>query len=262
MTGIIFSKSARYDPVSLGDDTSTHSQLSKNHDLEDLPFTPNPKRKWKRIFLGGIISAVLGCLAIIGAVDTFHRVRSITPEKPHIQSPCYCGHSSAEARSLNCEYVPMASAWLPPHCRDTYLETEFDKLGPNPDSTWTYYADYARTTPIAIATISEFAGSTTRFYNEWQWHVMHCMFYWRKLHRAQFSGVVIEPRFNTDAHIGHCTRLILSLNTTSTTVSGVGLGSDKWTREEVEDPADWGDVRDGYGGSPPRGYLNDMVMNT
>jgi hypothetical protein len=86
------------------------------------------------------------------------------------------------------------------------------------------------------------------------------MFYWRKLHRAQFSGVIVEPRFNTDAHISHCTRLILSKNTTSTTVSGVGLGRDRYTKEELEEPVLWDDVRDGYGDHPPKGYLNGVNM--
>ncbi|KAH8812252.1 hypothetical protein F5884DRAFT_636863, partial [Xylogone sp. PMI_703] len=124
-------------------------------------------------------------------------------------SPCYCGNSVEQAQSLGCKFVPMSAAWLPSHCRDEYLEEEFNNIGPNADHSWTYYADYGRTETLDTITISTFAGSTIRFYNDWEWHVMHCIFYWRKLHRAQFSGVTIEPRFNTDAHIGHCARLIL-----------------------------------------------------
>jgi hypothetical protein len=205
-----------------------------------------------------LLATLLGCLAIMGAIDLFHRISISISKVPSSGPKCYCGNSAEEARSLGCKYVPMSAAWLPVHCQDDYLDKEFNDLGPNPDHSWTYYTDYERSSTIDLDTISNFAGSTTRFYNDWEWHVMHCMFYWRKLHRAQFSGVTLEPKFNTDAHISHCTRLILSRNVTSTTVSGVAMGGEIKSEEELKSPVMWSDVRDGYGTHPPPGNLNDF----
>ncbi|KAH8651939.1 hypothetical protein BGZ60DRAFT_461675 [Tricladium varicosporioides] len=252
---VIFPKSGKYTP--LQDHTQIHSRPG-DEDPEDLPFTPHSEKPIFKRITYFLIVAILSCLAAVGVVDLLYRIANFNSEAPYTAPSCYCGNSAEQARSLGCEYVPVASSWLPPHCRDEFLEKEFDRIGPNPDHSWTYYADYARTTVLDPKLIPEFAGSSTRFYNEWEWHVMHCMFYWRKLHRAQFSGITVDPRFNTDGHISHCTRLILSRNFTSTTVSGVGLGRDHLTKEELQSPVNWDDVRDGYGNHPPPGYLNDI----
>ncbi|KUJ15247.1 uncharacterized protein LY89DRAFT_564653, partial [Mollisia scopiformis] len=122
---------------------------------------------------------------------------------------CYCGKSVEEAKSLGCKYVTMSAAYLPPHCRDDELDEEFSRLGHKPDGSWTYHSDFERNHETDVADIATWAGSEKRFYTSWEWHVMHCLFYWRKLHRAQFSDVMIEPRFNNDGHLHHCAKLIL-----------------------------------------------------
>lgn len=256
ITEAMFPRSSKY--AQLQDDTLTLSRSGDDEDPEDLPFMPHSKNQTFKRIIYFLLAAILSCMAVLGAVDLLHRITNFNSKAPHYVPRCYCGNSAEQARSLGCKYVPVASAWLPAHCRDEFLEREFDHIGPNPDHSWTYYADYARTKTLDLSVISEFAGSATRFYNEWEWHVMHCMFYWRKLHRAQFSGVIVEPRFNTDSHISHCTRLILSRNFTSTTVSGVGLGRGHFTEEELRSPVNWDDVRDGYGSHPPPGYLNSI----
>lgn len=243
--------------VPLNDHARAHSPSSD--DDEDFLMMPRARMSPVRKAMVFVVAVAITCLAVNGLLDFLQRVAIALSTKPaNSETPCYCGNSAEEAKSLDCKYVPMAAAWLPGHCRDNYLEEEFNTLGPNPDGSWTYFADYDMNTTIDLNTISNFAGTSTRFYNEWEWHVMHCMFYWRKLHRAQFSDITIEPRFNTDGHISHCTRLILSMNTTSTTVSGVSMGDEKFSEVELRSPVLWDDVRDGYGNNPPPGYLNDV----
>lgn len=48
---------------------------------------------------------------------------------------CYCGTSSAEAKSMGCKYDSLAAAWLPEHCRDDELTAEFDHSGDGPNGT-------------------------------------------------------------------------------------------------------------------------------
>ena len=37
-----------------------------------------------------------------------------------------------------------------------------------------------------------------------EWHVVHCIFYWRKQIRARHTGVTVEPRYNSEGHTHHC----------------------------------------------------------
>jgi hypothetical protein len=251
MTEPMFMKAGKYVP--LWKDVRIDSPPE---DEPDFPIKTSSRTGTGTKIVVFLLTALLTCLALMGAIDLVHRITN--SKSPRSKLPCYCGSSVEEAQSLGCKYVPMASAYLPPHCRDDFLDAEFNRLGHNADGSWTYYADYARTTTTNLRTIATFGGSSIRFYNDWEWHVMHCLFYWRKLQRAQFSGVTIEPRFNTDAHISHCARLILSRNVTSTTVSGVDMGDEYVSEEELRSPATWDDIRDGYGNNPPDGYLNDI----
>lgn len=157
--------------------------------------------------------------------------------------PCYCGTTRAEAESLGCKYVAMASAWLPERCRDPYLEADFEAAGPN--GLWEYYADANMTKTLSKVEIADFAGTYNKYYNPWKWHVVHCLYYWRKLHRAQWSGVILEPRFNTDAHIHHCSKLILSGNRQGITTSGIDMGDGLVSRLVQQEPVPWNDLNDG-----------------
>ncbi|KAI1781490.1 hypothetical protein F4818DRAFT_399150 [Hypoxylon cercidicola] len=84
----------------------------------------------------------------------------------------------------------------------------FESSGPNPDGTWSYFADEAGQLPLnktAIAALGETGGS---FWTSRDWHIAHCLFYWHKYYRMRETGVVLEERFDTMHHIQHCTRLI------------------------------------------------------
>ncbi|KAF7516099.1 hypothetical protein G7054_g14293 [Neopestalotiopsis clavispora] len=46
------------------------------------------------------------------------------------------------------------------------------------------------------------------FWASRDWHVVHCLYYWRKYARMRRTGTVMEARFDSEAHVEHCTRLI------------------------------------------------------
>ncbi|KAG6121590.1 hypothetical protein E4U14_001675 [Claviceps sp. LM454 group G7] len=218
--------------------------------------------KYRTLFLG-FAATLIFLLALWGAADI---VRALWPSSPsasssqrhrqhqyqgHNQSPllpCYCGSTLEEAQALHCEYVPMASAWLPPHCRDPAIEGEFDTLGPNPDGTWNYFADSNMSEPLSRGQVAELVRSDGRYYTSWEWHVVHCLFYWRKLHRAQFSEVTMEPRFNTDGHIHHCSKLILRGGRGGVTISGIDMGDEFVSDKRQRLPTRWDDLRTDDGG--------------
>ncbi|KAI1124149.1 hypothetical protein F5Y10DRAFT_280412 [Nemania abortiva] len=118
---------------------------------------------------------------------------------------CYCGDSIAEAYTLGCEYDTLASAWLPQHCIDKELTAEFDRSGDGPNGTWQYWADYSHQRELTLnqlAGLAEVPGAV--YFTSSRWHVVHCIFYWRKQMRLPQTGVTLEPRYNHEGHAKHC----------------------------------------------------------
>ncbi|GKZ16867.1 hypothetical protein AbraIFM66951_006360 [Aspergillus brasiliensis] len=153
-------------------------------------------------------------LAIWGLISLTHTlILSIFSTTSTLQKPttCHCGTSTTEALSLNCKFDSLAAAWLPPHCRDDELTAEFERAGPNPDGSWTYYADDYHTVPMAIEEVAALADNqSARVQMTRDWHVVHCLFYWRKMFRVrEMEGVIVEPSFDHEEHIKHCIGVVL-----------------------------------------------------
>ena len=117
---------------------------------------------------------------------------------------CYCGHSVAEAKSLGCTYDALAIYWAPPECRDDELTAEFNRAGPGPNGEWPYFADDMATIPLTDEEVSLLADTDMGFYTIHEWHLVHCNYSWRKLFRAQQTGVVMDREKNSLEHIAHC----------------------------------------------------------
>ncbi|RYP46159.1 hypothetical protein DL768_007589 [Monosporascus sp. mg162] len=163
---------------------------------------------------------------------------------------CNCGETVEEARSRGCVYDSLAAAWLPPHCRSAAITAEFEAAGPNePDrwgNTWGYWADKNKTQPLTLEEVSMLPESARRggpahFFTTHEWHVMHCVYYWRKMwesgRRARgFAGsdgkgeLVIEKRYDTLMHIEHCMTMLTKQDTPPDSIAaeaGVALHSDE-----------------------------------
>ncbi len=174
--------------------------------------------------------AVLFCLAMTGLFAllapqnftcpgttsndaTAQQLPSVSTPKPgqaairtsSARGKCNCGASVAEARSMGCQYDTLAAAWLPQRCIDQQLTNEFDHSGDGPGGQWRYWYDVNLTKPLSLEDLAEQADNRTfQFYSTSEWHTRHCLFYWRKLLRARFTGVLVEARYDTEAHIVHC----------------------------------------------------------
>lgn len=143
---------------------------------------------------------------------------------------CNCGSSVAEAISIGCKYDALASAWLPAHCRDEALTAEFERAGDGPAGEWTYWADSNHTIELTLDEIASHGGDANfRFQATADWHLHHCLFYWRKQFRARSTGVLVEARYNTERHIVHCIGVALGRRhgkPPHNSESGVVLNSD------------------------------------
>lgn len=135
-------KSGKYLPVWNDDHDDSPSndsfEVDGEHEHSAKPSSNAAAAGKQLIFF--LLAVTLTCLMVNGALDIINRL-----SKPKAWgSPCYCGKSVEEAKSLGCKYVTMSAAYLPPHCRDDELDEEFSRLGHKPDGSWTYHSDFER----------------------------------------------------------------------------------------------------------------------
>lgn len=193
---------------------------------------------------------VLLCLALQGCIvllypDDVCRDRNIAllpRETASLGGPtplgtCNCGNSVAQAIEMGCKYDALAAAWLPPQCRDEALTREFEMAGVGPGGQWQYWKDENFTQEIPRNELGMHADEPGfLFHAVAEWHFLHCIFYWRKQFRARSTGVFVEPRYNTEGHINHCTS-ILRDGLEGKVVSGVLLVSDPRPGSALDDAA-------------------------
>lgn len=146
---------------------------------------------------------------------------------------------------MGCRYDHIAVDWLPDSCIDKDLVVEFDGSGPGADGSWPYF-ELGNSTevgglpnflPINSTDIDDFAKAGRLYFATREWHILHCMFTWRKQFRARFVAANVEPWNNHEEHIQHCSDYImrtvrwrLSKDIVDTQI----LGVDRHTRETQE----------------------------
>lgn len=123
---------------------------------------------------------------------------------------CDCGSNTQEAISRSCVYDTLATAWLPPFCRDTELTAQFDKSGDGPNGSWSYFSDSEGRHQLSVGELGSLGDGDKRFWASRRWHRAHCLFYWQKLYRMRKTGLVLEERYHSWSHIQHCTRLLMN----------------------------------------------------
>ncbi|KAF4918352.1 hypothetical protein CGCVW01_v008955 [Colletotrichum viniferum] len=219
-------------PISEGE----HPEPRQTHSISERPW----------------IIAMRAIVIILAGYGLFSLLISHLPstQKQHSLS-CNCGETIEEARSNGCVYDSLAAAWLPPHCRSSKLTAEFESLGPNePDTTgntWGYWHDQNQTHPMTLEEVSQLPeaarrGQHARFFTTHEWHLVHCVFYWRKMWEAarcergvdgascgEDGILVIEKRYDTLMHINHCMTMMLMRDPLDSIAAeaGVALHSDE-----------------------------------
>ena len=107
------------------------------------------------------------------------------------------------------------------------LADEFDNAGP--EGGWPYWADINGTIPLTreeVGAIADIPGGV--FYTSQEWHVMHCMYTWRKHYRSKWTGVTVERRSNGLDHIHHCEGIVTAGHPLKEiwTMAGIELNAD------------------------------------
>lgn len=184
-------------------DESLNSDSEENAAQYRAKTSPRPLNR----FLAILSKSLVLLFAATGLVlFTRWSIISLQPKKGPVS--CSCGGTTvAEAISRGCKFTPLAIAWLPPQCLDEELADEFDRAGPG--GHWEYWADWNATIPLnreEVGLLADTEGAV--FYTTQEWHVMHCMYTWRKHYRSKWTGVTIEARSNGIEHIKHCEGIV------------------------------------------------------
>ncbi|MCJ1448609.1 MAG: hypothetical protein MMC23_009126 [Stictis urceolatum] len=160
------------------------------------------QRSRAKSWMIGISIALLSIWALVSSAAILQA--RLTPD-PQSRS-CSCGGTTvAEAKRRGCIFTPLAIAWLPRHCIDFELAREFDYAGPGPNGEWEYWAHQNRTHALTHEDIGNLADYDDGFvYMTQEWHVVHCVYTWKKHYRQKSTGISIERRSNGLDHIAHC----------------------------------------------------------
>jgi hypothetical protein len=202
------------------------ASLNSNVDMEDTTLLtgialPQPKvRRHCRSLSDRAIGFMFGVLAAMALFLTLyhfslsnhqrHLPRMIEGTDEHTGKPASwfngdCGNSANEARTRGCRFDRILHAWLPPACtRQEDIREEQDFLTVD---NWKYYRDPQQTEELTLE--EAYRGELEVLYTSWRWHLVHCTYVWKKLHRALLDGKNIDSYSANINHTAHCSEAIL-----------------------------------------------------
>jgi len=183
--------------------TQTYQTLpvsSDESDIEEYSEKLPPKSKYYvfkiALFSGGFLLLLISIISLLpiesNAIPTVHSTHGS-------QS---CGTNRNEALSHNCTFDPMSFSWLPPACYDDALTAEFLSLKP-----WRWTTDRTGTDPVLLEKV--LAGDHANLYVSWEYHLLHCTYMWRKLHRAALGSGMVDSYIGNYNHTSHCEMMLL-----------------------------------------------------
>ena len=115
-----------------------------------------------------------------------------------------CGGLPKDAVSRGCRYSAVLHAWLPERC----LEEEDDadaQLMYEGRQAWNYELPDGRN----MTSEEMRAGDFDFFYTSNDWHVAHCMYVWKRAHRAMMdAGRAVDAYTASTHHTDHCVKMI------------------------------------------------------
>ncbi|KAH0521959.1 hypothetical protein TsFJ059_005886 [Trichoderma semiorbis] len=113
-----------------------------------------------------------------------------------------CGNSPADAQALGCRYSIVLHSWLPQDCL-TDDDMEDEKLMYDGRS-WPYEINGKNLTMDELH-LGDYGHFTTTF----DWHVVHCMYVWKRIHRAALDASrKIDSYTANFHHTNHCVKMI------------------------------------------------------
>jgi hypothetical protein len=105
----------------------------------------------------------------------------------------------------------MSFSWLPKPCADPELTMEFLSI-----RNWTWWLDAEATTAVPFDDVA--TGNFEELFVTREFHLYHCTYMWRKLHRGMLKAVEMdENRGIVDSYVGdykhtaHCEMILIGM---------------------------------------------------
>jgi hypothetical protein len=201
--------------------------IEKQNDTRATPRTIISRRPIQAIF-----PIVIILLVFLFAYDRSHHQHPLTKKFDT------CGLTASSALSHGSSFDVTSFAWLPARCFDQGLVDQFLAL-----HDWRWYLDAAGSQPVDIDSVR--SGVHAQLYVTQEYHMYHCTYMWRKMHRAAGAGRPLDGYIGNMSHTAHCEGQLVGhgaeagLNETNTVIStkfvncprdGEDLGDKGWYR--------------------------------
>ncbi|WEW60175.1 hypothetical protein PRK78_005660 [Emydomyces testavorans] len=121
-----------------------------------------------------------------------------------LKSPC--GTNATSARTAGCHFDIISFAWLHDKCYDAELSKSFSSI-----HEWKWFLQPNREQPLPAS--EALSGNYPVLYVNWEYHVRHCTYMWKKMHRAilKENGLeTIDWYIAPYEHTEHCAEMLLS----------------------------------------------------
>lgn len=204
--------------LSLPNNAMSYVSVPKEDHHESLPRPQSPPpdippKRHLSILIGALVALTL-CLGM-GFFTLHSTSNSTNNDTPQMHFSC--GSTAAEARKAGCNFDLTTFTWVSPACFDSSLMEDFLS-----SRNWTWSLDAEGHHPVN----ETFArtGDFDQLYTTMRYHVVHCAYAWRKLHRSLFGGDLsgIDGYIASIHHTEHCLGMMLEHGDLDT-LPGIGV---------------------------------------
>ena len=106
-----------------------------------------------------------------------------------------CGSTPEEARAAGCHFDAMNFGWFPSQCWDAEL---YHEVAHGRNWTWTTMDN----SPVSM--LEAETGNHAELLTTWDFHLIHCVYAWRKFTRAVLKGNPLDEWSARYMHAKHC----------------------------------------------------------
>lgn len=220
-----------YTSLPTSNKTHEYETLDKPDYEEYISDTQRPRR-WHRLpyilaFLCGLCIGILGTCAtqplistISRAVERVHGKAPSTPPVLNFEPPegvdlsdlgflkqplsfdPVCGNDRHQAKEAGCHYDLLATRWYSPDCyHQDVMDEMFEEMQ------YELFEDPELTKPASRELA--LSGDWDLLWPTGDFHIMHCLYQWRRFHKAILEHRAIDDDVFSYAHTLHCTRMIM-----------------------------------------------------
>lgn len=180
--------------------------------------SPKHAAKIGRYFFTSVVAVITAFFFVRYTSLLFQRGPHLDQTRATVTMHTSCGESPETARARNCSFDLLSFSWLPQQCYDAELTSLFLERN------WTWYRtrtleNSVTPEPIAVSQDVVAAGNETVLYVSYRYHIVHCIFMWRKLHRgleiehkgieSESAGAWIDSYTGSFGHTHHCSQFLL-----------------------------------------------------